>query len=227
MLLQILTLLGGRTVTQIKLHDSGEIKNKISVHGVIIALFICVFSFYSDHVTEEIAEENEDAFHETNNIMRGILALVRAISLIQQPMLAVTTYYQSKSLLMFLTQLREMDEYLVDGGVKVDVLVRRVRLADQISGVIAFFTAILSALVITLLFYYYYEFELTLLDIYLSLLPLMNYFIHVLVTCVYLYAVTLRMKAHNVVLKQLFVRCHQLQMENVSWEVLKRKYMVQ
>lgn len=227
MLLQILTLLGGRTVTQVKLHDSGEIRNKTSVSGVLIALFYCGFSFYSDYVTEEIAEQNEDAFHESNNILRGILALGRAISLIQQPLLAITSYIQSKNHLLFLTQLREMDEYLLDGGVKVDLLVRRVRLVEKISCGVVFLITVLSALILILLFYSYYEFEPTFFDVYISLLPLINYLVHVLVTCVYLYAVTLRMKSHNAVLKQLFVRCHQLQMENVSWEVLKRKYMVQ
>lgn len=227
MLLQILTLLGGRTVTQVKLHDSGEIRNKTSVSGVLIALFYCGFSFYSDYVTEEIAEQNKEAFHEPNNIMRGILAQERAISVLQQPLLAIATYVQSKNLLVFLTQLREMDEYLLDNGVKVDLLVRRVRLVEKISCGIAFFITVLSVPILILLFYFYYEFEPNIFDFYISLLPLINYVVHVLVTCVYLYAVTLRMKSHNAVLKQLFVRCHQLQMENVSWEVLKRKYMVQ
>lgn len=214
-------------MTQVKLHDSGEIQNKISVSGVLIALFYCGFSFYSDYVTEVIAEENNDAFYETNNIMRGIIALGRAVSLFQQPLLAIATYVQSKKLLVFLIQLREMDEYLLDGGVKVDVLVRRVRLVEKISCGISFLITILSTLIIILVFYSYYEFEPTIYDIYISLLPLINYLVHVLVSCVYLYAVTLRMKSHNAVLKQLFVRCHQIQTQNVSWEVLKRKYMVQ
>lgn len=126
MLLKILTLTGGRTVYQIKIQNT--IRNKISVSNIIISIFVCGFTFYSDHVTEEVARSKGDAFRETNNIIRGIVAIIRVRSLFQQPVLALTTYIQSKHTLEFMIKLQEMDEFLLDGGVRLEGILWRIRL---------------------------------------------------------------------------------------------------
>lgn len=212
MLLKILNLTGGRPVYQIKIQNT--ILNKISVTNILISIFVCCFTFYSDHVTEEVARSKGDAFRETNNIIRGIVAIIRVRSLFQQPVLALTTYYQSKYTLEFMIKIQKIDEFLLDGGVRVEGILGRIRLVGRIAVIIVFLSIILNIFIILTLFNQYYKYQPTIFDLNMSLLPLTNYLVHVLVVCVYLYAVALRMKSYNIVLRELFLRY--LQIEHFS-----------
>lgn len=226
MLLQfLLTLMGGRTVTQIKKSDSGNIYNKTSVPGVIIALFLSGFSIYSFHVTAERIRGNPDLFREPNNIMRTMIVILRTTSLIQQSLLAFFTHKQSKNLIVVLNNLRKIDEYLECHGVKDEIIVKRIRVVENVAVAIVFTATLISALSFFFLFDTYYKFVPTIYDFYINVMPRINYLVHILVTCVYLYAVRLRFKLHNAVLEKLNLKFHNLEMKNRFWNTMKRKYL--
>lgn len=222
----LLTLCGGQVVTQIRNATTGDIRNQISVIGAILAIAHFAFGIYSDIETEKAANNDPDTFREPNNIMRAIVTLGRITSLSQQPLLAVLTYCQSKNFRALLISVDELDEYLTEEGVKVQVIVRKLRLWDRLTAGVLFVVTILNTLIILYLFTAYYEIEATVHDMYISLLPITNFLLTVLVSCLYLYGVEIRMKSYASVLRDLFVRCQQHQNQPVCWKDLARKYVI-
>lgn len=219
----MLSLIGGRPVALIKTKKTGKLRNKLSVLGLFFCLFHLGFCIWSDYVTEKVSNDDPDTFRETNNIMRAIIALVRFTSLIQQPVLAVTTFCQAKAFLALMVQVRLYDQYLEGCGNRVAVILRKMRLADQITAAILAMTTVLSAVIISYVFVHYYLVQPTICDLYISLMPLTNFSVHVLVTSTYLYGISLRMHASNYFLRQLFERWHRCQGE--FYDLEKRPFL--
>lgn len=171
MLLELLlTLLGGRTVTQIRKSGSGKIYNKTSVPGVLIALFLSGFSMYSFHVTAERIRANPDLFREPNNIMRTMIVILRTTSLIQQTLLAFLTHKQSKNLFVILNNLQKIDEYLESSGKKVEIMAKRIRIVESVAVAIVFTTTVISALSFIYIYDIHYKFVPTIFDFYINVM---------------------------------------------------------
>lgn len=216
----LLTLVGGRPVVQFSA-ENGEIRNKLSILGIIFAGLHAALGVYCDKKTNADLHANPEAFVEENNIMRATDAMSRIVALIQQPILAVTCYLQSKALHRFLVSLEEFDDYLIGNRVQVTLIARRMRWIDFAITVIVFITGIVNIVIVILLYGYYYEQPIYSYDVYNVVMPVLNYLVQMSVTFFWLYATSLRMGSFYGIVKQLHVLCCR---EQNHPENIRRKY---
>lgn len=204
---KLLTLIGGRPVTQISTKVLCDLRNKPYVVGIFFCLFHFCFIIISDYVTELISVTDPEVFKEENNIMRAIVDLGRFTSFIQQPVLVITSYFQSKAFLDLLTKINTLDDYLVEVGVNVNLILRKLQFVDRVTTFVVTMTTILCLFIITYLFEIRYGVAPFGYDVYISLMPLTNYLLHTSVACLYFYGVLLRLEAFNHHMKKLCEQC--------------------
>lgn len=217
---KLLTLIGGRPVVQIN-GENGEIRNKLSIIGILIAGLHAVLGVICDRKSFADFDANPDAFAEENNIMRATVAIGRSISLFQQPILAITCYFQSKAMHRFLVNLQEFDEYLIGNRVQVTLMTRRLRWVEIANTVVVLISGSVNTVLTIFLYWYYYEQPFYLYDIYNTVQPAMNFLIQIFVTCIWLYATSLRIGGFNGILKQIHVLACK---EQNHPENIRRKY---
>lgn len=206
-LLKLLTLIGGRPVTQKSTKVLGDLRNKPYVVGIFFCLFHFCFIIISDYVTELISVTDPEVFKEENNIMQAIVDLGRFTSFIQQPVLVITSYFQSKAFLEFVTKINTLDDYLAECGANVNLILRKLLSVDRVITFVVTMTTILCLFIINYVFETRYGVAPFGYDIYISLMPLTNYLLHTSVACLYFYGVLLRMEALNNHLKELCQQC--------------------
>lgn len=204
---KLLTLIGGRPVTQKSTKVLGDLRNKPYIVGIIFCLFHFCFIIISDYVTELISVTDPEVFKEENNIMQAIVDLGRFTSFIQQPVLVITSYFQSKAFLEFVSKINTFDDYLAECGANVNLILRKLLSVDRVITFVVTMTTILCLFIINYVFETRYGVAPFGYDIYISLMPLTNYLLHTSVACLYFYGVLLRMEALNNHLKELCQQC--------------------
>lgn len=215
-LLKLLTLIGGRPVTQKSTKVLGDLRKKPYVVGIFFCLFHFCFIIISDYVTELISVTDPEVFKEENNIMQAIVDLGRFTSFIQQPVLVITSYFQSKAFLEFVTKINTLDDYLAECGANVNLILRKLLSVDRVITFVVTMTTILCLFIINYVFETRYGVAPFGYDIYISLMPLTNYLLHISVACLYFYGVLLRMEAFNNHLKELCQQCRYSELRFVA-----------
>lgn len=210
----LLTLIGGRPVTQCRIKKSGDFGNKLSLLGSLLCFIHFGFIIYSDYVTREAALLHNNAFKEDNYIMQAIVDFVRIIAFIQEPILAVTSYRQSSAFLAFLNHMSDFDEYLVKNDVNLKKILKRTKSVDRITGGIMCLVTILNILITVFMFKSKFDMTPTIYDLYIRLMPQTNYMLHILVAWIYFYVISLRISSFIDILEIHFKECYFVQIQN-------------
>lgn len=198
----IFTLVGSRTVIQVKRNVGDLYQNRVFFLGIIIAIFICFLSIYCDYLSELENSEDPDTYIPNNNILRATDYIGRLMTILQQPLLAVAIYFQSKALCDLLNETAEFDAYL-ELQMNVNVIARKTVILDRVASVVLIVLIFLNYLGIYWMYKGYYEAELPFFDVYQYMLPKATYLVNVIGTCVYLTGVYMRMCCYNILLRKL------------------------
>lgn len=211
---RLLTFIGGNPTVQKRSEKSHNFHSKISVLGLIFAVFHFLLLIYCDFKSEEEMDEEPDIYVEKNNIMRGLVELGRVITFLQEPVLAVTSYRQSKALCGLLMHLEDFDEYL-ETGVQVKKIRKKMLHWDRIIASLLFLVTCVNYVVICMLFIVYYKIPAYPHDIYTSMMPITNYLLHISVAGCHLLAISMRMNCYNYILEKFFAGCRRDQCRNI------------
>lgn len=211
--LKLLLILSGGLLTAPVPTSHTSYQNKCSFVGVLLFLVHLVMGVYCVYRSEAATADDPQTYKEQNNIMRAIVAMGRFISIVLQPGLAVSCYLQRQQVCVFLRLCDELDEYLSECRVKVEQFQRKTIVLDRIVAGVTLLALGLNFLVIYFLFTIYYEKVADVYDLYTSLLPIISFLVNSLLTWCFLYALLIRMKAYNRVLKEFFKDCHRREVE--------------
>lgn len=210
----LLTLIGGRPVTQFRKDKSGDFGNKLSLLGSLLCVIHFGLIICCDYVTREAALQHNNAFKEDNYIMQAIVDFVRIIAFIQEPILAVTSYKQSSAFLVFLNHMSDFDEYLFKNDVNMEKTLKRTQIVDRITGGIMCVVTILNILITAFMFKSRFDMTPTTYDLYVRLMPQTNYMLHILVAWIYLYLISLRINSFLDILEKHFKECYFVHIQN-------------
>lgn len=217
----LLTFLGGRPRIQTRC-ESGQLKNVVSYLGVFLAVLHFITYVYSDSVDQKETLQNPEIYSESNNIMRGIIGLLRLLGIVLEPALSIANYYQATAFCIYLTRLEEIEEYLSDCGIKVQLILKRILVIDRIVTVGLLLTTAFNILSIYWLYKYYYETEVRAFHLYNRLLPVSIFLFHVLIACVYLLGCSIFMNHFTETLKELLEKCQNYQVYNLCTNIMLR-----
>ena len=222
MLPLLLILIGGAPRKPYRKEPNGDVRDRVSLVGVFFVLLHCFLNVFCVYLSDEEERRDPERYRENNNIMRGVVALQRLVSLAQEPALALCSWYQAKSLCVLLDLVQEVDEY-VEGAVEIKGLVRRLRNTERVVALVILLSALANLTILMLLYRKYYEEDAGLHDLYSSILPAVNYLVHVSLTCTQLFSICMRWESYSLLLQGFFTRVHAVQ-EEIHLRGMQKKW---